>query len=437
MTVPLDRLYHFIEHICEKIYGDRVIIYRFWPHGSKNIQDLNPLYLDHREHYSVTRAICPFVWCNDQEPLDYNYYQINTRRFDYPSGTEIIKKTQMVADPTNLNYRKNIFNKNLLLHSERRSVDLEKYKKDNELIPVYYWSHAVIARDWFRFAKYENFDKNTTKTFLIYNRAWSNTREYRLRFLDLLIDNNLETHCKTNCNPVDPESNQCYSEHDFKNPLWKPNNKLENFFEPTQASSASSADFETCDYDSTDIEVVLETLFDDDRLHLTEKTLRPIACGQPFLLAATSGSLKYLRDYGFKTFADIWNEDYDGIIDAEKRLQAITEVMKTIASWDEQTRLDKMRKAKAIANYNRDWFFSDDFWNLIVDELKKNLELAFKELKSSDNFQFYIDHWNKLLANPEVVEFLDSDQTFFMKRSSVEQILNTAKTKLEKSKGRI
>jgi hypothetical protein len=49
---------------------------------------------------------------------------------------------------------------------------------------------------------------------------------------------------------------------------------------------------------------VAETVF-DTRIHLTEKTLRPIACGHPFILAAGPGSLKYLQTYGFRTFSPL------------------------------------------------------------------------------------------------------------------------------------
>jgi hypothetical protein len=43
MSIPLDRLYHYIENVAQEIYNDRIIIYRFYPHGSKNINDLNNL----------------------------------------------------------------------------------------------------------------------------------------------------------------------------------------------------------------------------------------------------------------------------------------------------------------------------------------------------------------------------------------------------------
>jgi hypothetical protein len=33
MSIPLDRLYHYIENIAKEIRGDDVLIYRFYPHG--------------------------------------------------------------------------------------------------------------------------------------------------------------------------------------------------------------------------------------------------------------------------------------------------------------------------------------------------------------------------------------------------------------------
>jgi hypothetical protein len=315
-----------------------------------------------------------------------------------------------VPPPKNLNRLRNIFEKNLLLHSEKRSVNLEKYKQDGELIPVYYWSHFIITRDWFRYAEHEKFKKNPNKTFLIYNRAWSGTREYRLRFSDLLIERNLIDQCQNSNNPIDLELNIHYTNHKFINPQWRPLHVLEDFLQPTTADATSSADFNTNDYNSTDIEVVLETLFDDDRLHLTEKSLRPIACRQPFILAGTRGSLEYIRSYGFKTFGDVWDESYDQIADPEKRLIAVIDLMQQVAAWDEPTKKNKLLQAQKIADYNQQWFFSQEFFDLIINELKTNLKLAFTKFELCKNYQPWITRWQKLMKYPEVVEFLNTDQ---------------------------
>ena len=361
MSIPLDRLYYYVESIAEEVHGDSIIIYHFYPHGSKNIDNLVRL-----NPYESGRKLrlSPNIICNDQEPLDFNFYEqykgnIRPRDTNFPG--------QLVPQPNN------IYSKLCLLHSEKNSIEVEKYCKNN-FIPVYYWSHALIALDWYRFAQYIKQKKNVKKRFLIYNRAWAGTREYRLKFADYLIKLDLFSKCQTSCNSIDPTMNKHYKLHDFLNPVWTPTHVIEDYFPINTAKSHYSADFDINDYNNTDIEVVLETLFDDQRIHLTEKILRPIALGQPFILAGTAGSLKYLRSYGFKTFDECWDESYDLETDPQHRLVAITDLMKQIADWNPKIYTNKMTQALAIANYNRQHFFSKEFFNQVVDELKINLK---------------------------------------------------------------
>lgn len=439
MNIPLDRLYHYIRDIAQEIYGDRVIIYRFCPNGSKNINDLNNLEeikgqsLGQDEWYKKT--VSPSVWCNDQEPLDYEFYKTNLRTSN--QLTDFLKSIGIYVPPKNLNYQKNIFEKGLLLHSEKRSLNLKKYQDDNELIPVYYWSHALIARDWFRYAEHTKQHKQVTKTFLVYNRAWSGTREYRLRFLDLIVRLGLEKNCQASVTPIEPELGIHYEIHQFKNPAWRPTNVLENFFPTSTAHSHYSADFDIEDYEATDIEIVLETLFDDNRLHLTEKSLRPIACAQPFILASTPDSLEYLRSYGFKTFGHVWDERYDHCEDPEERLGRIADLMKQIANWSPEIRERKMAQAQAIADYNKQHFFSKEFFNLINEELKTNLYLAFDNLEKCNNYKTWVDHWTAVIAHPEInkiLENIDDDQGKMLGRwptvDRVTQVLELIQNKL-------
>jgi hypothetical protein len=428
MNIPLDRLYHFINNTANEIYSGRVLIYRFYPHGSKNIEDLNYLFNLDSEWYE--KATLPLIWCNDQEPLNFDYYSQHIRE---SSGQfiEILKSLGEYIPPKNLNYRRNVFEKGLLLHSEKRSINLEKYLAQNELIPVYYWSHAIMARDWFRYAEHVKQTKQVEKTFLIYNRAWSGTREYRLKFAEHLIRLNLPDKCRASVNPVEPELGIHYELHKFKNPIWRPSTVLENFFTTSTAHSHYSADFDIEDYEATDIEVVLETLFDDDRLHLTEKSLRPIACGQPFILAGTPGSLEYLRSYGFKTFGDVWDERYDECDDPEERLARIADLMLQIANWEPGLREQKLAEARAIAEYNRQHFFSQEFFNFVVNELKTNLTTAFKELEQCNNYQSAFNRWTRLISNPEMHKFLISNQALNAPTlDSVNQVLDFLNKKL-------
>lgn len=424
MSIPLNRLYHYIENLAEKAYGDSVNIYRFFPHGSKNIQDLNPLrFLP--DWFSHTTK--PGIWCNDQEPLAYNFYGQNTQlRIKNSELISICKSLGVYRPPKNLNWVQSVFKKNLLLHSEKRSPDVEKYQLDEELIPVYYWSHAVIARDWFRYAKYENFTKNINKCFLIYNRAWSGTREYRLKFSDLLIEHGLVNQCLTFCNPI--ENDIHYQNYAFTNLKWRPSNKLEHYLKPTIIDASGSADFCTEDYQSTKIEVVLETLFDDSRLHLTEKSLRPIACGQPFILAATHGSIQYLKDYGFQTFDTVWDESYDMIQDPYKRMCAIIAIMHDISNWSDAQWKTHGQRMKQIVDHNQKHFFSQIFFDSVTSELQANMRQAFDQIKADPGFATWMNRWQYLLKFPEIQNCINNTQTpFAVTTEQYERILQFIK----------
>lgn len=419
MSIPLDRLYHYVESLAKKIHSDNTIVSRFWPHGSKNINDLRTL----RDVNTWTEVVTnTHLYCHDQEPLCFDYYQSQSLSPGSNSWTNLLKDLNLFDTRYNIDYFYCAANQSLLLHSEKRSKNLEKYQH-NGLIDVYYWSHALLARDWYRYAQHIDFEKNPKKLFLIYNRAWSGTREYRLKFVDHLIDYNLIDCCQ--CSVASVDSGIYYAHHKFSNPVWEPKHTLENFFPINSTSSCSSADFELADYTASEIEVVLETLFDDDRLHLTEKILRPIACEQPFILAATHGSLQYLRDYGFKTYHSVWNEDYDNLVDPAERLKAIVELMTEIANWSDSQRYTKLQQAQEIARYNKQWFFSEEFFDLTVNELKTNLHTASKKYWNTVDYSPWLDRWNHLLTYPEIQEFLDTNtDPLFPTRVQLQQIFS-------------
>jgi hypothetical protein len=202
--------------------------------------------------------------------------------------------------------------------------------------------------------------------------------------------------------------------------------RLDQYFDSNVTNSHASADFVIDDYNNTDFEVVLETLFDDSRLHLTEKTLRPIACSQPFILAATHGSLKYLRSYGFETFGDVIDESYDLIVNPEERLKSIVACMESIKSWTPKQRKINMHKLQEIANRNHRHFFSDNFLNYVIDELKNNLTNGLTELVESNTGQRFLNlrksfcqdsQLKSILTGPEGIS--RQDVGFFVRQARI------------------
>ena len=360
----------------------------------------------------------PAMLCHDQEPLNYNYW---TRDEFVQSSMLLNKESNFIANQFShwhlrsilqCRHKAHVFKNTLLCHSELNSKELDKYTQNN-FTGVYYWAHALIARDWYRYAQLDDGlkQKNIQSNFLIYNRAWGGTREYRLKFAELLVKSNLHHHCRMGFNNTDGIH---YGDHKFSNSAMQVcNTDLDRHFVKNNSLPTASADYCTQDYQQTAIEVVLETLFDDSRLHLTEKSLRPIACGQPFILAATAGSLAYLRSYGFKTFSSVFDESYDTIADPIERLDAIVDLMNTIKN--SSNRLEMYQQLQAIANFNQQRFFSAEFHQQVVEEFKQNFSNAFVEVLKSCTPKYmeqYLDALRStkdynLVVSKEHVENLD------------------------------
>jgi hypothetical protein len=381
MSVPLDRLYNFLHDVVDH----DITIYRFCPHGSKKLEDLLPLI---PTTIWVKEMCTPQAIFHDQEPLNFDYW--STDHFDSKWHQWVIdfcwnpltSSVEHIDFQSSLHLRglvhTNLYDYVLLVHSEKNSREVDNYFQHG-FLPVYYWSHAIIAADWFRYAEHDpilQYDAAIfTQDFLIYNRAWSGTREYRLAFVDQLVQAGLTTYCRTSFAPVD--SDMHYSQHKFANPdLAIARTDLETVLPANTHNSHASADYNNLDYAQTGMEIVLETLFDDSRWHLTEKALRPIACGKPFMLVATAGSLTYLRSYGFETFGNLIDESYDLETDPVARLAAVIQEMSRISSLNTSDKIVLWNQLHQIAERNKQRFFSAEWQAGIVQEYVDNINQA-------------------------------------------------------------
>lgn len=330
----------------------------------------------------------PYVIFHDQEPLKFDYWNPDNfaqlwYQHVYKSHSNLLHlEANQINHQISLHLRglvhTNLYDHVLLVHSEKNSLEVDIYLQHG-FLPVYYWSHAVIAADWFRYAAHDpvlQYDTNRfTQDFLIYNRAWSGTREYRLSFANQLIQYGLVEHCCTSFAPVDSDVH--YSQHKFANPdLAISRTDLETVLPTNTHDSHASADYNNQDYAQTGMEIVLETLFDDSRLHLTEKALRPIACGKPFMLVATTGSLEYLHSYGFETFGDFIDESYDLKTDPVARLAAVIQEMTRISALNPSDKIVLWNQLHQIAERNKQKFFSAKWQASIIQEYVDNMNHA-------------------------------------------------------------
>ena len=102
-------------------------------------------------------------------------------------------------------------------------------------------------------------------------------------------------------------------------------------------------------YNQFDIEIVGETYNRGTTFFPTEKTVRPISAQKPFVVYGPQYFLERLKDMGFRTWNNIWDESYDQY-QGPTRWQAMFETIKYIVSQDQT--IIKMQAAE-VATHNR------------------------------------------------------------------------------------
>jgi hypothetical protein len=119
------------------------------------------------------------------------------------------------------------------------------------------------------------------------------------------------------------------------------------------------------------ISIVTETSFIDGRKpFISEKLWRPVTNLQPFILVGNYGTLKMIKDLGFKTFDSLIDESYDDVYDYKERMNKI---------------FNEIQKLNAMSiNELHDWYYS------ITDILIHNLK-TLRGLKDIDPYMVLFD----------------------------------------------
>ena len=105
-------------------------------------------------------------------------------------------------------------------------------------------------------------------------------------------------------------------------------------------------------YRDSFVDIVNESRFAQPTANYSEKTIQPMFFKKPFILVAPPFTLKYLRENGFKTFGDYWDESYDECVDHERRMWMIMNLIDEI----EKTSIEDLREVylsmEPILNHN-------------------------------------------------------------------------------------
>lgn len=180
---------------------------------------------------------------------------------------------------------------------------------------------------WWRSLGYHQYipNKQYSKLALMPIRRQDRTRDQIVNKLGPVLDNFIWS----------------YRDKKLPNDINSTNNGYQRFFNPEW-------------YDNTYFSTVVETHQHGSCYWPTDKTFKACAYYHPFLLIGQHHTLKKLRQMGFETYDNIFDESYDDIVDFDLRFDAVIQNIKNFSrtSYDTQTQ-QKLQ-------HNHDHFFDRD-----------------------------------------------------------------------------
>lgn len=100
-------------------------------------------------------------------------------------------------------------------------------------------------------------------------------------------------------------------------------------------------------------DVVTESRFAQPTANYSEKVYRPIFYKKPFIMVGPPHTLQYMKEKGFKTFSEFWDESYDAMEDHESRLLAIFKLIDHISNMSIPELRELYKKMDSILEHNR------------------------------------------------------------------------------------
>ena len=231
-------------------------------------------------------------------------------------------------------------------------------------------SEHIFARNMAGGEPEYNVDFVPEKLFLSWNRRY---RPHRIRMITLLEKNNLvdRSYISFPKNDIEtptttfkqlanilykgtlfPHHGSVSITHDHINSL---DNKLPLVLDGEEDIVQMCSDEHNVNrhyYQNSLVSLITETNYDNLEVTLTEKSFKPLKEKHPFIIVGVAGCLQGLRDLGYKTFGDFWDESYDTITDSFDRMRKLDEILQEIGSWEHNKILEFKRQVKPILEHN-------------------------------------------------------------------------------------
>lgn len=412
-----------IDHVYEFLYQEIFKEFDLW-HLPKGVPAVDKI-IDSTDIVVFTSSLFTTkkIFFYDQEPIISAVSDAYMNVFNWTNGytlNDIVIKNYTNTLPYKVSTISNevvdviVMNPNMLfkqstLVTSEHSAEVDSTVDQYNLSKLYYFFHGFAALDWYRGFYALNYSKQANRTYahdyVSYNRIITEDRSYRIYWVSKLKELDLLKHGQVSFNVTDNVFD------DWRDEVVSPATKLSVHAQQHAEKYLTNVSKLTIDHPelpgsaSADIpravdalwNVVTETVFYYNKLHLTEKIFKPIVSKQPFMLLAAPGNLAYLRSYGFKTFDGIIDESYDLIQDNDQRVDA---VVAQLAWYCRLSAVEKQQVIEAIApivEYNFHHFYGE-FKHIITRELLDNSKALFKEIGYDDSTIAYESIY-KVLTN--------------------------------------
>ena len=355
---------------------DEIYNNTFWPWFAKNRSGTRVFFCDPPGHTDPEHLFnlgrddiieTDYVFFHDQEPVDAELY--------HALFSDVIRRNADIRPKP----------PGHIIVSER-GENVEQLTNKYGWMSHYYFYHGWACQDWFRgydrtFLIPRASERNPTKTFMSPNRIVGGRRDHRVLFLYNVFKQGLghnhisvprictyenvdisavaRKYCSTY-----PDIEQVFDQAD-----------LPRLFEGEQTQQMTSCWLSNfAEAQDSLVYVPTETVYFGRRTHITEKTFKAIALEMPFVLMAPAGSLEYLREYGFQTFSDIFDESYDEETDDIRRVEQVIKLLKDLDNLSVQERQQIHRACLPRVEHNYRHFYQGGLTTVLWAELISMLD---------------------------------------------------------------
>jgi hypothetical protein len=267
------------------------------------------------------------------------------------------------------------------------SVDYQKYTElaretlttdDFAMLDI---SVIYVGHRWIHLLPKVTYQSNVTYPFIVLSRR---PRLHRTYFMSQLFNNQLHTHGLVAYNNIadytpaakDNTNNSIHCSCNFlytvpfrrnndnirlqkeKNRIilqefLKATTSFKNFSDSININDHTSSAWESCpQIQDSLVYVGLESVATYPGTHVSMISMKCMYEKRPFIIFATPGHIARLKQLGFKTFSDFWDEGYDNINDLEDRVDAIIAILKSLSKLSVLELNHLLSEMQSIIDYN-------------------------------------------------------------------------------------